>query len=832
MKIKKILSIILLISTICSCALFESQAVENQTQTTPENYPVSKDSVPEILDYSDVEKSGHKERLYSEEKEMNSAVFLNEDGTKSLYVFTEDVKYTDKDGNVRDKSNRLSKIEGGFTNKSNDVNVFYPDQLSGGISVSFDKYSVSMTPVFTDGNYSAKLYASKDPADEGKDDKIVYENAFDTSKRMLYTQKYSGLKEEIIIESKIEKTDLSFSVSLVSLELLSDPEKLTLADSVTGEAVAELSPIIMWDSSGICCSGKYTVRSSSDKDSYIVTMDVSSIFEKNDLVYPVTIDPSLNIGVGSATAIEDATIYTNYSSNYGSGASLHVGNFNALLPNASVQRGTARSLVKFPGLMSNTNFNSYYNNGDILSVKYNFSDINCEVGPNTINAYMMTSNWNESTVVYSSTLWGAKSDYIIAHATISPVSPIPYPFPRYELDITTAVTAWKEGTSPNYGIMLAANNEALAAVMLGTSESGTGSVPGRTDSKPYVVATFTLYRENVIYRIKNVGSGLYLNAGDGFDKDNKNVFQSSLGTHCYPHEFRIYYHSTEDAYRIHPISSMNGRYRSLDVKKSGTGVSGLTSGCNLQIYKPTDDIANLFKIISVGSGAYKIVLKNATDLAITANGTSGGSLDGTSSSSTGNVYMSTYTGANSQKWILERSERNEEELYYSMMNIKYPFRGSNIPLRISSGFCNRVSPTGGETKYHNGIDIPASAETPLYSVFEGTVAKIHYEGNTEWGRGHFIIVEATNDYNSVYKSTTKLRYVFMHMIKCPTETNPNVDVGKFVGVNTLIGKVGKTGASTDYHLHLGIIINGGEDTSTTQYLVIPTMFYPDINFTY
>ena len=194
--------------------------------------------------------------------------------------------------------------------------------------------------------------------------------------------------------------------------------------------------------------------------------------------------------------------------------------------------------------------------------------------------------------------------------------------------------------------------------------------------------------------------------------------------------------------------------------------------------------------------------------------------------------MTEYTGSASQKWVLERSERNEEELYYSVMNVSYPFRGTNVPIRLSSGFGYRKHPvTGANYSSHGGIDIPASSGTQLYSVFDGQVKVIDYESNSNSGRGHFIIVEATNDYNNVYLSSQKLRYVYMHMKESPTVTNPQVVKNAYVDINTLIGKVGTTGASTGNHLHLSFIVNGGT-SSAIENVVNPMVFYPDIDFTY
>ncbi|MBQ2883040.1 MAG: DNRLRE domain-containing protein [Alphaproteobacteria bacterium] len=828
-RIHKLLSLIL---TICiAMSMLTGFAPANAVADTTEvnNIIFTEKDIPEYIDYDTAVANGHIQRLKAEEVDLNTAIFQNADGSKSMYIFEDNVKYIDRDGNVRDKSNQLIRTSDGFVNEANDVQVFYPDNIDLGIEIAFGDYQIKMMPLGTDNSAGVAVLQNKDKSSASN--KVEYDNIFGNSTQLVYTQTLNGTKEEIVLEENVGKTSFSFQIFTNGLYLVKDNNIIEFIDRKTNKPVASLGAILMWDGNGVCSEGSYTLRASTSKNTYIVTIDASSLLDNDNISYPITIDPSITVGSGSTTAIEDASIFTNYNENFGTWMSLFVGDFNEWYSNTTNQRGTARSLVKFPGLMNNSTFLSLYNNGYITSVKYNFSDIDCDSGPNTINAYLLTSNWNESTVVYSNSLWNAYGTYI-GSTTIAPVSPRPYPYPRYEIDITTAVEMWLTGSATNYGIMLKANDESKEAVVLGTSESGSESVAGRTDSRPYVVVNYSTLRDNQIYRFKNVASGLYMNVSYGYDTNELNVFQTTKEDQYFAQEFRLSYDTNESSYRIHPICSMNGRRRVLDVVKSSSGVGGLTSGCNLQIYSPTDDIAELFNIVSVGTGQYKIVLKYATNIAISANGNSNGSASGTSSSSTGNVIMTEYTGSASQKWVLERSERNEEELYYSVMNVSYPFRGTNVPIRLSSGFGYRKHPvTGANYSSHGGIDIPASSGTQLYSVFDGQVKVIDYESNSNSGRGHFIIVEATNDYNNVYLSSQKLRYVYMHMKESPTVTNPQVVKNAYVDINTLIGKVGTTGASTGNHLHLSFIVNGGT-SSAIENVVNPMVFYPDIDFTY
>ena len=806
-----------------------SAHVEELPAKATQLFPVD---IPAPLHDVLISERNHISRIRDEETELNSAIFENKDGSRTLYIFGEKIKYIAMDGKIKDKSNRLAEFDSGYQTLNNDIHTVFPLRLHDGVTLTYGDYAITVTPMNTNKNVVGKLNAETGP--------VNYVGAFGHSTILSYTPELSGYKEEISIQHRTEGLTFVFDVETKGLKIAESNGSLALFDPVTQEKIACLSPLLMWDSAGKQAVGDYNLAESDSCGHYVIKYEVDAFLNHPETVYPVTIDPSIIVGQGSSTAIEDATIFTNYNSNWGTWISLFVGNFDTWTMSSSDYRGKARTLVKFPALMNNSTFNSLYNAGVVSSVKYNFADTWCLSGPNTINAYLCTSAWNESTAVYSNYLWNSLGTYV-GNTTISPLDPVPITKPRYEIDITLAVNKWKSGTQNN-GIMLKANNESLTAVCIGSSEVGNPS--GSTISKPYVVVNYNpvpnttsgtiQINDNTIYRLKNVGSGKYMSVHNGFDGNSINVYQKNgelVGSYYHSQNFIVKYDTTEYACRIHPVCSMYGRRRVLDVVKSAAGVQGLTHGCNLQTFNPTDDIAQLFNIVPVGNGYYKIVLKYNTSLAITAYGTGNGSSGGTSSTSTGNIFMATYTGDSSQKWLFEPTVINDEKRYYGAMNLAYPFRGSSIPVRISSGYGYRVGPINGGIEFHAGIDIPADSGEILRSAMTGTIEKIGYEPNTSSGRGHYIIVMGTNDFNNVYDSTTKIGYVYMHLLEAPYVTTPTLFEGMIVFEQVIMGKVGSTGASTGPHLHYGIIIDGGLSTGE-GHVTNPIAFYPGIQFTY
>ena len=158
----------------------------------------------------------------------------------------------------------------------------------------------------------------------------------------------------------------------------------------------------------------------------------------------------------------------------------------------------------------------------------------------------------------------------------------------------------------------------------------------------------------MIYNIKNVNSGKYLNVNLGTDANGTNVIQWS-GDGSIEQKFRVVYYSDRDAYRIYPMCSEKGSNRVLDVLRTGGSASGaIENGNNVDIWTTGDDNCQFFSIVDRGNDSYSIHLKSFNALALTACGTGNGSGAGNTSTSNGNVYVSYWLGLNnSQLWKFE-----------------------------------------------------------------------------------------------------------------------------------------------------------------------------------
>lgn len=100
----------------------------------------------------------------------------------------------------------------------------------------------------------------------------------------------------------------------------------------------------------------------------------------------------------------------------------------------------------------------------------------------------------------------------------------------------------------------------------------------------------------------------------------------------------------------------------------------------------------------------------------------------------------------------------------------------------------KVSSYFGDGRNHKGVDLCASAGTPIYAVAAGTVVSSKYDGNY----GNCVIVDHGNGIKTRYAHASRL---------C-------VQVGTVVEQGDLLALVGTTGQSYGNHLHFEVILNG------------------------
>ena len=108
--------------------------------------------------------------------------------------------------------------------------------------------------------------------------------------------------------------------------------------------------------------------------------------------------------------------------------------------------------------------------------------------------------------------------------------------------------------------------------------------------------------------------------------------------------------------------------------------------------------------------------------------------------------------------------------------------------RISDEYGNRMHPTLGIEKFHNGIDLAAASGTSILAAYDGDVVAADYSSSM----GNYIMIDHGGGLYTIYMHASALY----------------VSKGQSVYKGQTIAAVGSTGRSTGPHLHFSVRLNG------------------------
>ena len=394
-------------------------------------------------------------------------------------MYSDPVKYIDKNGDVKDKSNKVvadNSKSGNYTNGDNDIRVNFPSIIDNGISLSYNDINISMKPAVT-SKAAVGLFdkiidfkTNKKQTDSVKYDKVFGDNTYIT-----YTPTYTGFKEDIILTEYTGQSEFEFTLYTNGLELykdISDCEggSLYLRNS-KGETVANLGQVIIFTAdNGNNSFGESDFVTVKENQEYTVIIKVDPDYLKNPkTVYPVTIDPTITLN--TTTQIEDARITIGAMGGVGSGTET-----TTAIGAVFGGQGTSRMLVKFPTLNNSSyyTFSSLYSS-QIISAYIKTYVVSSTTYATAIEAYAYTTSWVENTVVGNLSTWDSYYDTATLNTTYIGITT-----GDKSISILNTVKAWcnynrgvSGGRNPAYGLILINNNEGstYCARTLYTSEN-------------------------------------------------------------------------------------------------------------------------------------------------------------------------------------------------------------------------------------------------------------------------------------------------------------------------------------------------------------------------
>ena len=340
----------------------ESESKIVRTELTEQN-------LPDVIDAETAIADGYVARLNSEEQSLSEVVLEKDDGTRALYLFSENVKYIDENGDVADKSNNAVRKGRAFVNEGNDVEIILPATLTAGIAVHSDELNITMKPL-TDS-----IGRSLSTAVQTEEDTVLYSYVFDSSTDIEYTYTYSGVKENIILESYNGKNSFDYEVTTGGLTLYEDKGTLLLADE-NGEVKATLGEVIVFSADNKNNTfGKYTIKELEKNSRYKVTVSVDREYLTDPKTkYPVKIDPNLNT-IDYNIVVHDMQVFKGKD---GKGTSETSAGYSGVSRVGWTDWGACRTLIK----LNNFSFATYKisNSWQIESAYIELRDLMCQGG--------------------------------------------------------------------------------------------------------------------------------------------------------------------------------------------------------------------------------------------------------------------------------------------------------------------------------------------------------------------------------------------------------------------------------------------------------------------
>ena len=366
----------------------ESEADSKQAEEQIVKTAVSEENLPDSLDAETIIADGYVARLNSEEQSLSEIVLEKEDGTRSLYLFGENVKYIDENGEVADKSNNAVRRGNAYVNEGNDVEVILPATLTAGIAVTGDELNITMKPL------ADKIGRSLSPAVKTADDTVVYSDVFDSSTNIEYTYTYGGVKENIILESYNGKNSFDYEITTGGLSLYEDKGTLLLADE-SGDVKATLGEVIVFSADNKNNTfGKYKVEELEKNNRYKVTLTVDKEYLTDpDTKYPVKIDPYIKSNKDNLS-IQDLQVFKGKDGKGTSETSLGTSGVSRV---GWTDWGACRTLIKIGNRTAITN--NIKDSSQVISAYVEIRDLMCQsVSTPIVCAQFKGNNWTEKDV--------------------------------------------------------------------------------------------------------------------------------------------------------------------------------------------------------------------------------------------------------------------------------------------------------------------------------------------------------------------------------------------------------------------------------------------------
>lgn len=473
--------------------------------------------------------------------------------------------------------------------------------------------------------------------------KIQYDTLFTNSPEISvdYSVYHNKIEEDIYINAPTDLTSFTMDVQIGDLCGIVNKDGSVEFKNEAGEVIYRIGVPYMHDSADSVLND-ITVTLDQAGDTCTVTYTPNSEWlNSEDRAYPILFDPSITTSEYNSN-ITDTYVMQGDTANHSSQQTMYVGVKSGSVCRTYIKIGTLPAID--PSM-------------PILSATMTLSLWASSSSGKTVGIYKANSSWNADTITYAT----QPNSTQLATCAFN-ASDLHYTF-NLSNDVSEVYDEFLAGA--NYGYMLRYLDES-------TTDPDYNSIySSEYTTKSYRPVLKIVYGyalpENLqsgsTYSLQNAGSALFVTVCDGIDANGTNVIQkyNEISDIATSQQFKLEYVSSTGGYLFRALCSSNGTNRVLDIAKNNGYVE---NGCNVQIYQNNDSIAQEWLIVGVDWDTFKIIPRTNMNLALTSYASfDDGSSGGTTASSTGNIFVSTYDEDNSyQRWyIIENGEYIEYE---------------------------------------------------------------------------------------------------------------------------------------------------------------------------
>lgn len=580
----------------------------------------------------------------------------SETGEGTITVHSVPIKYVDSTGKMQfiDTSMKpiaaTERLQSGFIyrNAANSFLVEFGNTAFKGINFN-NAFTYEVN-----SNTGSSIFSQKQNGHilaENGHEKVIYPNAFGPDTKIEYINTENGLKENIILDKYAGQNRFEFifrSDTYVPV-LTENGANILIVNKDTPEKVEyRFLSLYAYDSYD---PAKHLAQQGSDfrhmnedlhyeltdneNGTYTIAVIVPEEYLSHpDIVYPVTIDPSITT-VSSNSNAQDTFVDAGAPNSYSNGSLDYIRFGKA---NGYKKFGYHR-FTSLPSLPKGANITSAYLK---FTFRYGQTTPTASSGIKFWTLKVTSHQWDESSLTWNNQPYGSSG----------PTTPITYNgsyLDYVNANITNIVQSWYGG-SQNYGIDFTYSNEDY------NDYNSVVSSEGGAQDAPVLTINYTVYgttsgiTTGETYYIRNVYSGKYLDADQSL---NNNVIQNDYHGNS-NQQWRVVYQG-DGLYKLYNHYSLysGGRY-CLDLV-------GLSDN-NIDLYYNRDNDYVLFNIISNGDGTYRI--QNywpKGNAVLTVN----------SSSSGANVCNNAWTGSSTQKWVFEKRSSKGVTSHSGMLTVGF-----------------------------------------------------------------------------------------------------------------------------------------------------------------